>query len=70
MSAWRFLLDENVDPKTATYLEKEGLYAEHVRDALWLGATTRRTFSRTHASTTSSSSTTTRWPPTGWLRHS
>jgi len=38
MSEWRFLLDENVDPKTATYLEKEGVLAEHVRDALWLGA--------------------------------
>ena len=24
MSGWRFLLDENIDPKTATYLEKEG----------------------------------------------
>lgn len=35
---WRFLLDENIDPKTATYLGKEGLHAEHVRDALWLGA--------------------------------
>jgi hypothetical protein len=38
MSGWRFLLDENIDPKTATYLEKEGLHAEHVRDALWQGA--------------------------------
>ena len=38
MSAWRFLLDENVDPKTATYLQKEGLHAEHVRDALEQGA--------------------------------
>ncbi|WP_435066361.1 DUF5615 family PIN-like protein [Halobaculum sp. EA56] len=38
MSGWRFLLDENIDPKTATYLEKEGIYAEHVRDALWQGA--------------------------------
>jgi hypothetical protein len=35
---WRFLLDENIDPKTATYLRKEGLRAEHVRDALRLGA--------------------------------
>ena len=35
MSGWRFLLDENIDPKTATYLEKEEIYAEHVRDALW-----------------------------------
>ena len=38
MSDWRFLLDENIDPKTATYLKKEGIYAEHVRDALWQGA--------------------------------
>ena len=38
MSEWRFLLDENIDPKTATYLEKEGIRAEHVRDALWQGA--------------------------------
>jgi len=38
MSGWRFLLDENVDPKTATYLEKEDISAEHVRDALWQGA--------------------------------
>lgn len=37
-SEWAFLLDENVDPKTATYLRKEGVDAEHVRDALWLGA--------------------------------
>ena len=38
MSEWRFLLDENVDPKAVTYLEKEGVHAEHVRDALWQGA--------------------------------
>jgi predicted nuclease of predicted toxin-antitoxin system len=38
MSGWRFLLDENIDPKTVTYLEKEGIHAEHVRDALWTGA--------------------------------
>lgn len=38
MSGWRFLLDENIDPKTATYLEKEKVHAEHVRDALWQGA--------------------------------
>jgi hypothetical protein len=35
MSRWRFLLDENIDPKTATYLEKEDISAEHVRDVLW-----------------------------------
>jgi predicted nuclease of predicted toxin-antitoxin system len=38
MSEWRFLLDENIDPKTATYLRKEEVHAEHVRDALWQGA--------------------------------
>lgn len=38
MSAWRFLLDENVDPQVATYLDKEGLSVEHVRDALGQGA--------------------------------
>ena len=38
MGEWRFLLDENIDPKTATYLEKEGTRAEHVRDTLGQGA--------------------------------
>lgn len=38
MSEWRFLLDENVDPKVATYLEKEDLSAVHVRDTLGQGA--------------------------------
>lgn len=38
MAAWRFLLDENIDPKTATYLTKEGVYVEHVRDVLGQGA--------------------------------
>ncbi|WP_158056560.1 DUF5615 family PIN-like protein [Halorussus halophilus] len=38
MSEWRFLLDENIDPKTATYLQKEEVHAEHVRDTLWQGA--------------------------------
>ncbi len=38
MSEWRFLLDENVDPKVATYLEKEQLFAVHVRDSLGQGA--------------------------------
>lgn len=27
-----------MDPKTARYLQKEGLCAEHVRDVLWQGA--------------------------------
>ena len=35
---WRFLLDENIDPKTARYLEKEDVYVEHVQGALGLGA--------------------------------
>jgi hypothetical protein len=35
---WRFLLDENIDPETATYLEREGLEAEHVPDVLGQGA--------------------------------
>lgn len=38
MSDWRFLLDENIDPKTGTYLQKEDVHAEHVRDVLWQGA--------------------------------
>jgi len=38
MSDWQFLLDENIDPKTATYVEKEGIHAEHVRNSLWQGA--------------------------------
>jgi predicted nuclease of predicted toxin-antitoxin system len=38
MAAWRFLLDENIDPKVARYLEKEGLSAEHVRKTLGQGA--------------------------------
>jgi len=41
MSGWRFLLDENIDPKVVTYLEKEDLHAEHVRDALGQGADDR-----------------------------
>lgn len=38
MAAWQFLLDENVDPKVATYLAKEDLDAVHVRDTLGQGA--------------------------------
>ena len=37
MRDWRFPLDENVDPKTVRYLEKEDIHAEHVRDALGQG---------------------------------
>lgn len=38
MSQWQFLLDENIDPKVATYLEKEDIVAVHVRDTLGQGA--------------------------------
>lgn len=38
MAEWRFLLDENIDPKVATYLDKEHLFAVHVRDTLGQGA--------------------------------
>jgi len=38
MTEWRFLLDENIDPKVATYLDKEDLFAVHVRDTLGQGA--------------------------------
>jgi predicted nuclease of predicted toxin-antitoxin system len=38
MSEWRFLLDENIDPKVATYLDKEELFAVHVQDTVGHGA--------------------------------
>lgn len=38
MAAWRFLLDENIDQKVATYLDKEDLFAVHVRDTVGQGA--------------------------------
>ena len=38
MSEWRFLLDENIDPKVATYLDKAELFAVHVRDTVGQGA--------------------------------
>jgi len=38
MSEWRFFLDENIDPKVATYLDKENVSADHVRDTLGTGA--------------------------------
>ena len=38
MTRWRFLLDENIDPKTVIYLEKEWVEAEHVREVLGQGA--------------------------------
>jgi len=38
MSGWRFLLNENIDPKVATYLDREDIDAEHIRDTLGLGA--------------------------------
>lgn len=50
MTGWSLLLDENIDPKTASYLTKEGIDAQHVRDALWLGADDERDII-THAET-------------------
>lgn len=38
MSEWQFLLDENIDPKVAVYLQKEDIVTEHVRDELGQGA--------------------------------
>lgn len=38
MAEWEFFLDENIDPKVETYLEKERVSAVHVRDSLGLGA--------------------------------
>jgi len=38
MSEWQFFLDENIDPKVATYLNKEQVFAEHVRETVGLGA--------------------------------
>lgn len=38
MAEWGFLLDENIDSKVATYLDKEDLFAVHVRDTVGLGA--------------------------------
>ena len=38
MAEWQFLLDENIDPKVATYLGKEDLFAVHVRDTVGQGA--------------------------------
>jgi hypothetical protein len=38
MSEWGFLLDENIDPKVETYLDKEDLFAVHVRDTVGQGA--------------------------------
>lgn len=38
---WGFLVDENLDPQIAHYLENEGVRAEHVLDALFEGADDR-----------------------------
>ncbi|MBX0298271.1 hypothetical protein [Haloarcula nitratireducens] len=38
MAAWRFLIDEHHDPKVGTYLDKEVLFAVHVRDTVGQGA--------------------------------
>lgn len=56
MSEWRFLLDENIDPKVATYLDKEELFAVHVRDTVGQGADDQDDASPTPANVTSSSS--------------
>lgn len=37
MGEWAFLLDENIDPKAAAYLEKADVSAEHMRDGPGLG---------------------------------
>jgi predicted nuclease of predicted toxin-antitoxin system len=42
MSEWAFLLDENIDPKVAKYLEKESVSAVHVRETVGLGAEDNR----------------------------
>jgi len=42
MSDWRFLLDENIDPQTATFLDEEGIIAEYVPEVLWQGADDER----------------------------
>jgi len=51
MAAWRFLQDDNVDPKVAAHLENEEVVAEYVRDALAEGADDEITFCRTPANT-------------------
>lgn len=35
---WAFLIDENLEPQIATYLEKEDLTADHVLGVLFQGA--------------------------------
>lgn len=35
---WRFLLDENMEPRVESFLAAEGYDAEHVQDALSKGA--------------------------------
>lgn len=39
MGEWYFLVDEDPEPQIVTHLEKRGITAEHVRDALQRGAT-------------------------------
>ena len=51
MSEWRFLLDENIDPKTATYLEKEEIHAEHSVTRSGREQRTKRMFYRTPENT-------------------
>lgn len=37
-SEWRFLIDENLSPRIVTQLERHGIAAEYVLDALFEGA--------------------------------
>ena len=56
MVEWQFLLDENIDPKVATYLDKEGLYASTFEMPSEKERTTKTTCCRTLVHTISSSS--------------
>ena len=55
MSEWRFLCDENIDPKTVTYLRKEGFTPNMFVMHYGRVQTTRMTSCRTHENRTSSS---------------
>lgn len=55
MAAWRLLLDETVDPTTATYLRTEGVDTETGRDALDTGVDDEEDILPTPVNTTASS---------------
>ena len=55
MAAWQFLLDENVDPKVATYLGKEDWMQSTFETRLDRVPMTKRTSSHTLLSRTASS---------------